>query len=165
MKLRNKKTGEIVEDAYVRETHDFQFDGQKHVLAVFRGNGHRPPERISGPYNSLAKLNEDWEDYDETKVGYLIDPMEEDCVSADDSGYEESDIERAKELGIWFETEEGAAKAVKKLKALTRLKDKGLKFGDFECDFKSGKGTLCFEIGKFEFNYDDFDLLFPGGEE
>ena len=63
MKLRNRKTGEIIDDGYVRETYDFQFDGQKHVLAVFKGNGHSVPERISGPYNSLAELNEEWEDY------------------------------------------------------------------------------------------------------
>lgn len=63
MRLRNKKTGEIVDDGYVRETHDFQFDGQKHVLAVFKGNGHRPPERVSRAYSTLAELNEEWEDY------------------------------------------------------------------------------------------------------
>lgn len=116
-------------------------------------------------HESLFKPFNDWfEDYKEPKVGYIIDPMEEDCVSADDSGYEVAEVERAKELGIWFETEEEAVKAVEKLKARKRLENKGLKFGDFECDFKEGKGTLYFEIDKFEFNYDDFDLLF-GGEE
>lgn len=67
MKLRNKKTGEIVDDGFVRATHDFQFDGQKHVLAVFKGNGHRPPERVSRAYTSLAELNEEWEDYKPTE--------------------------------------------------------------------------------------------------
>ena len=69
MKLRNKKTGgEVIDDGYVRETHDFQFDGQKHVLAVFKGHGHRPPERVSGAYKSLAELNEEWEDYKEPLI-------------------------------------------------------------------------------------------------
>lgn len=103
MKLRNKKTGEI------REIKNILVDEMFTV-------------------NSLAELNEEWEDYEEPKVGYIIDPMDEDYISADNSGYEESDIERAKELGIWLETEEEAKKAVEKLKAWKRLKDKGFRF-------------------------------------
>lgn len=110
MRLRNKKTGEVVEDAYVRETHDFQFDGQKHILAVFRGNGHRPPERISGPYNSLAELNEEWEDYKEPKDDGFehIITLVESYSNLDDEWYPKGIVE--------------------KLKALQRLKNKGFRF-------------------------------------
>ena len=109
MKLKNKKTGEIVD----------------YNPTLERWNG---PIKEIKHYGSLAELNEEWEDYEEPKVGYVIDPMEEDCVSADDSGYEESDVKRAKELGIWFETEEEAEKAVERLRAWKRLKDKGFRF-------------------------------------
>lgn len=44
MKLRNKKTGEIVE-------------GESHAVTIWRGYGNNPS------YNSLAELNEEWEDY------------------------------------------------------------------------------------------------------
>lgn len=80
-------------------------------------------------YDSLKSMQEEWEDApEEPKDGYIIDPMEEDCVSADDSGYEESDVERAKELGIWFETNGEAQKVAKKLKAFKELRDKGFRF-------------------------------------
>lgn len=64
MKLRNKKTGEIVENAYIRESHDFY---NKRTIAVFVRDGNRPPERVSTGYETLAELNEEWEDYEEPK--------------------------------------------------------------------------------------------------
>lgn len=112
MKLRNKKTGEIAD-----------VEIQVNCMLVTHQDG-----RIEQYYfDSIRDLLE-WEDYEEPKDGYIIDPMEEDYVSADDSGYEESDVERAKELGIWLETKEEAEKAVEKLKAWKRLKDKGFRF-------------------------------------
>ena len=99
--------------------------------------------------------------------------MEEDCVSADDSGYEVTDVERAKELGIWFETEEEAEKAVEKLKAWKRLEDKGFRF----CGWATNESIrgVDFEVPDSffsEHNHScisdetraDLDLLF-GGEE
>ena len=163
MKLRNKKTGEIVEDAYVRETHDFQFDGQKHVLAVFKGNGHRPPERISGPYSSLAELNAEWEDYEPQKYWY-IDPDGNIEKCSKDDEYDKP----AKEIGNYFETKEEAEKAVEKLKAWKRLKDNGFKFDygrDYQGDHaESVYGNIDFEIPRYDGVEADLDLLF-GGEE
>ena len=126
MLLKNKKTGEIIDDGYVRETHDFQFDGQKHVLAVFKGNGHRPPERVSGAYTSLAELNEEWEDCQDRP--FVIDMWEDGYICDVKFGVELEGIERAKECGLYFETREEAEKAVEKLKAWKRLKDKGFSF-------------------------------------
>ena len=129
MKLRNKKTGEIGE-LQVTEKHC--------VVAVRNGTANCGVEI----YSSLARLYEEWEDVpEEPKVGYIIDPMEEDYVAADDSGYEEDDVERAKELGIWFETEKEAEKTVEKLKAWRRLKDYNVKF------------NLDFVKNKIYFNY------------
>lgn len=152
MKLRNKKTGEIG------------------YLVVGKGCDHYVVTNDGwdncGKYNSLAELNKEWEDApEEPKVGYIIDPMEEDCVSEDDSGYVEPDVERAKELGIWFETKEEAEKAVEKLKAWKRLKDKGFRFDGYTEDFAD-----LFLSQVIRCRFDDFgreskkdrDLLFGG---
>ena len=153
MKLKNKKTGEVVEcvvipiiDGYVNEYETFE-----------KGE-------------SLAELNEEWEDApEEPKAGYIIDPTDEDCVWPDDSGYEEPDIERAKELGIWFQTEKEAELAVRKLKAWKRLKDKGFRFDGYDVAHNSN-GDLC---GQLFYNAGDYciedvekdlDLLFEGEE-
>lgn len=135
MKLVNKKTGEIKEFAL--------FDGDE-----LQGGA------------TLESLTKEWEDVAEPKVGYIIDPMEEDCLSVDDSGYEEADVERAKELGMWFETKEEAQKVAEKMKAWQRLKDKGFRFcgnGGKEID------TIKFDYGESGYNRQDFALLF--GEE
>lgn len=142
MKLRNKKTGVIVDlvQGYIKDS----YYGQKieiKPLAISNKEGYM--------YNSLAELNEDWEDYEEQKVGYIIDPMEEDYMSADDSGYEESDVERAKELGIWLETKEEAEKAVEKLKIYNKLKQKGFVFSGW---YYSTEGQLVILADNHEFS-------------
>lgn len=117
-------------------------------------------------YHSLAELNKEWEDVpEEPKVGYIIDPMEVDCVSDDGLPYEEADIERAKELGIWSGTKEEAEKAVEKLRAWKRLKNKGFRF----TGFSGGRAIIEFTFddycsGEPSSSFDDLDLLF-GGEE
>ena len=60
MKLRNKKTGEIVEDT--------------DILAILACARNAMPI-----YRSLAELNEDWEDYEENRVQIKIEkrPLEE----------------------------------------------------------------------------------------
>lgn len=153
MRLRNKKTGEI------KEIIEILVDDKSAIRTV-------------RDINSLAELTEEWEDMpEEPKVGYIIDPMEEDCVSADDSGYEEPDVERAKELGIWLETKEEAEKAVEKLKAWQRLKDARFEFGTikYNLDEESSStiaydGIITIKGMAYEDFVDDLDLLF-GGEE
>lgn len=60
MKLINKKTREIVEDAYIRESYDSY--NKRTIIAVFVRDGSRPPERVSTGYETLAELNEEWEE-------------------------------------------------------------------------------------------------------
>ena len=164
MKLLNKRTGEIVEDAYVRETHDFQFDGQKHILAVFRGNGHRPPERISGPYNSLAELNEEWEDYEEPKRYWYINCFG--IVIEDIEPYTKKRKEDLESIGNYFETKEEAEKAVEKLKAWKRLKDKGFEFRWIDMQTGQIKYSFFLKEGQKVARGDEDDLLLLfGGEE
>lgn len=167
MKLKNKKTGEIVNDGYVRETHDFQFDGQKHVLAVFKSNGHRPPERVSGAYKSLAELNAEWEDYEEPKEHWYINENGAvlKYIPDDPDGEDKAYMKYQEVIGNYFETREEAEKAVEKLKAVKRLKDKGFRFDGWKCT-----GSISFTFDNYYGDgqpmsaSDDLNLLF-GGEE
>ena len=133
MKLKNKKTGEIVE--WFNNT-----------------NGVFP--------NSLAELNEEWEDYKEPKEYWYID-----CygmvIRSLYNGNEWD--ERRKLIGNYFETEEEAENAVEKLKAWKWLKDKGFRFTGvedvertihFEIPFRAGYGSCEAEV--------NLDFLFGG---
>lgn len=111
MKLRNKKTGDIGELTY--------FDSRMYILIDNE-------LRTDLNYNSLSELNKEWEDYEEPKFirdYWFID-------SCGGINKQEADILGAnrREIGNYFESEEEAEKAVKKLKAWKRLKDKGFKF-------------------------------------
>lgn len=101
MKLRNKKTGEIVD----------------WTPTLQRWNG---PLLDRCYYNALAELCEEWEDYEEPNEIWYIDWQ---------GGIRSADIgnkwEREKEIGNYFETKEEAEKAVEKLKAWKRMKDTG----------------------------------------
>lgn len=110
MKLRNKKTGEIVEAVWWDEEVDELCVGGDRLYF----------------YNSLAELNEEWEDYEEPKEWFYIDVDGEVGLSNDT---EYMNLTKAmKQIGNYFETKEEAKKAVEKLKAWKRLKDKGFEF-------------------------------------
>lgn len=148
MKLRNKKTGEI-------GTLYQNGEGVFYEIWV-SASGHKYL------VDSLAELNEEWEDYEEPKdsidyIGLLLEDYNKQTVE------------------IHFETKEEAEKAVEKLKAWKRLKDKGIK----TVKWTAGLGDDNYKIGEvmvgFDINgvYDgdvpndiekDLDLLF-GGEE
>ena len=143
MKLRNKKTGEIIE---------------KYPDRFVINSG----EQIR-QYDSLAELNEDWEDYEEPIQAYYIDYQGDIHVaSAKDNNWS---LERI--IGNYFETKEEAEEAVEKLKAWKRLKDRDFKFLDYTA---LGLGEIKFEhnvmdeIEDVEQLEKDLDLLF-GGEE
>lgn len=113
MKLRNKKTGEIVEFEDI--TRVCKFIGNQNI------------------YNSLAELNEEWEDCEEPKEYWCIDwtgGVNHITVLDDVDKYEEN----KKEIGNYFETREEAEKAVEKLKAWKRLRDRGFEFKDWKTD-------------------------------
>ena len=130
MKLRNKKTGEIVE---LCSSQDFYEDKVHLFLDTKNGRQY---------YDSLAELNAEWEDYEEPKeywytdYGGRIKPMND--------ANDEEDVAR-KEIGNYFETKEEAKKAVEKLKAWKRLKDKGFRF-----TLIPGVGSLDVTPGKFQ---------------
>lgn len=109
-KLRNKKTGEI------GELH-FEPDKEYHFTVATED----PADVMI--YKKLADLYADWEDYKEPKLFYVVD-LDGEILPSD---FEDETIEKAKELGNYFETEEEAEKAVECLRAWKRLKDMGFK--------------------------------------
>jgi hypothetical protein len=110
MRLKNKRTGEIGE-LQVTEKHC--------AVAVGNGTANCGVEI----YSSLARLYEDWEDYEEPKGFWSI------SGDATIEHYDRlSENDHCKEIGNYFETKEEAEKAVEKLKAFKRLRDKGFKF-------------------------------------
>ena len=137
MKLRNKKTGKI-----------------KEVDPL-----------VIGGFQSLAELNEEWEDYEEPLVDWVWYMDLQGSVGC--AAREENDWSRESEIGNYFETKEEAELAVDKLKAWKRLKDKGFRFDGWD------ENHHCLGVIEFSFPnaensvYDfkqDLDLLF-GGEE
>ena len=123
MKLRNKKTGNIVDIADL----DFTSDNFAIWLSTTK-------------YSSLAELNEEWEDYEEPKGFWSISG---DATIEHYDRLNENDC--CKEIDNYFETEEEAEKAVEKLKAWKRLKDKGFRF-----TLTPGVGSLDITPGKFQ---------------
>lgn len=111
MKLKNKKTGEIVS-----LEGELLFDNEVMLLKQ---------------YSSLAELNAEWEDYEEPK-GYWY--IRDDGSGVGFSPLDDSTVaHRRSIIGNYFESEEEAKRALEKLKAWKRLKDKGF---EFCCDIK-----------------------------
>lgn len=150
MKLRNKETGEITEDIWYEYTEE---------------NIHIKGETKVYEYNSLAELNVEWEDYGEIKEYYYI------SVGGDISHTEDYDWESdrfRKEIGNVFKTKEEAEKAVEKLKAWARLKDKGFKFNGKTYETDKRFGSVFYEVDKDTYSEDiiqDLNLLFGGEDE
>lgn len=111
MKLRNKKTGEIIETHAIFENAFGNIRIRKKGEAV-----------VSYPYeyNSLAELNNDWEDVPEEVKTYFY-------ISTDGYISESSDRDfilatNRKEFGNYFETSEQAKLALDKIKAWQEIK-------------------------------------------
>ena len=155
MKLRNKKTGEIIEllakPSFVKRIDDYL---QSEVKT----------------FNSLAELNEEWEDYEEPKEYYAID-LQGDIIRWARHSWDEQTTNKIKAIGNYFETEEEAELAVRKLKAWKRLKDKGFRIR--RNNYHDGMMYLHIwndttdeptPLDKNSETFKDLDLLF-GGEE
>ena len=137
MRLRNKKTGQ--EGNFIINKDHFECVDLDLV-----------PE-----YNSLAELNEDWEDYEEPK-GSALDLMILTLTNFIENEPDEDKVNL-----------EDCKQMLDRLKAWKRLRDKGFKF----TYWNGGARQINFEIRSLENEYyiprqicDDLDLLF-GGEE
>ena len=129
MKLRNKKTGEIGKPAFI---------GVDYEITILPEDKNKKARY----YKTLAELNEEWEDYEEPKKYWYMNDGGR--IKTMNDANDEEDVAR-KEIGNYFETEEEAKKAVRKLKAWKRLKDKG-----FEFTLTPGVGSLDVTPGKFQ---------------
>lgn len=153
MKLRNKKTGEIIKPTiYVNIHKKFYIED-----AVSHDDGHE--------YDTLAELCEEWEDVpEEPKEWWYIDIHGPHKVTNDDEYYQQVKA-ASKEIGNYFETKEEAEQAVEKLKAWKRLKDKGLHVTTFYVE----DGSLVIRAKTHNSsgaeNWEDLDLLFGGENE
>ena len=148
MKLKNRKTGEII-DIY------------KGTVTLHYNHG-----RKTIHFKHLEDLDE-WEDYEEPKEVWTITMFgevqggnpEEDIIPVNPRL-----IDRLKEIGNYFETKEEAEKTVEKLKAWKRLKDKDFMFWGYSWD--EGIRFTANEVT--DMNYEeakkDLDLLFGGKE-
>ena len=151
MKLKNKKTGEIIE-RYIIET------------ASNIGAGLILQDNDTGKhyqYGSLAELNEEWEDApEEPKEYWYIDPDANIERTSKDDEYDDE----AKQIGNYFESLEEAKQAVEKLKAWKRLKDKGFRFT--QQPFDLSLHTVYFTLdGQYKYTDEtakDIDLIFGG---
>lgn len=117
-------------------------------------------------------LNEEWEDYEEPKGTYFINTQGDVQFWDSNSFAYPDDWSKEDLIGNYFETKEEAEKAVEKLKAWKRLKDKGFRFTGFE---ETDRGCLgdftiyCYIEPDYTRPYDDvnddLDLLFGGEDE
>lgn len=143
-------------------------------LFTFDTDNHRyvPVEQADGIISDMnyrpepeGEPKEYW--YIDSCGGVLQDYFDGGCI----------DIQR-KQIGNYFETKEEAEKAVEKLKAWKRLKDKGFKIINYNCPFRElyfevdeekffdASGVLSEEIRAVsEETEEDLTLLFDGGEE
>lgn len=113
MRLRNKKTGEI-KSAEAMEDGIYLYDEITKQWYKYE----------------LDLLAECWEYYEEPKDFWFIDPeILIACESTDPLLCDKKvAIETMKQIGNYFDSREEAEKAVEKLKAWKRLKDKGFRF-------------------------------------
>ena len=155
MLLKNKRTGEIIDFDAILPVKDVAGDSVAHL-----------------EYGSLAELEREWEDAPEEPKEYwcirengVVDkrpyPIIIECV-------EQENRDAMREIGNYFETEEEAELAVRKLKAWKRLKDKGFRFDKWTNVSAGPYMPIWFyfeEDTVLEDVKSDLDLLFPGGEE
>lgn len=162
MKLRNKKTGEIL--------------GSLGSFILQNPNGINC-EAIT-KYNSLAELNEEWEDYEEPKKSkdhWFIQSNGIVKISQNLFGDTDYFEDMANEIGNLFETKEEAEKAVEKLKAWKRLEEAGFMVNSWNGSLGGedhydccGRVNITAEVGDKDKRATvkaDLDLLFSQEDE
>ena len=159
MKLRNKNTGVIGHIEYDLRTIEPQ-TGEYLLSVRYKDN--------SGiicykDYKTFKEFNEEWEDYKDPKEFWYI--VQDGDIFSDNDTVTEDYANRLQEIGNYFESIVEAKKALGKLKAWKRLKDKGFRFRAWY----GGSKNIDWEITSIENEAyiprqicDDLDLLFGG---
>lgn len=151
MRLKNKNTGEIIEAVIVDHGDEWEI----------RNAYNHEDTQI---YSSLTVLNAEWGDAPEepknNRTWFLDFSDGPDFVAYGDNPITDPCYDDWNELGICFETKEEAEKAVEKLKALKRLKDKGFRVIDY------GDEDIRYEIkDRYDGCLFDLETVLFGGEE
>ena len=120
MKLKNKKTGEIID---IKDALRDSYDYPNHYL-----------------------ISSDWEDYEEPKVYWFINSLGEIICPYNPRLLPKG----SKEIGNYFETKEEAEQAVEKLKAWKRLKDRHFKFDDYDILNQTATWLVSREYDQYE---------------
>lgn len=151
MKLRNKRTGEVVS-----LEGELLFDDKVMLLEQ---------------YASLAGLNAEWEDVPEEPKEYWYVSCDGRALKAttDQDEYNEKHNSGHVSIGNYFGTKEEAEKAVEKLKAIKRLKNYNVKFS---LDFVKNKIDFTYSINNplldaldgEEQIFNNMNIVFGGGE-
>lgn len=147
MKLKIKETGEVLEDVKFIDT-------TLHKITIqYLDNGVLRECSVK----NLSDV-EEVKDYEEPKEHWAIDQFGE---PINVSGLSRLQLEKLHRLGNDFPSENATMKAIEKLKAWERLKDKG-----FKVTLRGWKGNawLYANWGNLQGDYSDILLLF-GGEE
>ena len=154
MRVRNKKTGEIIN---LDNTNFIISSRNNNIICSLQGT------TIHHEYNSLSEFVNDWEECEEPKEYWYISDFGYVFNHEINNKSVKSTIEEMKSIGNYFLSREEAELVVRKLKAWKRLKDKGFRFTGWNGTM-TGKG-IEYKAGKYYEKWvDDIDLLF-GGEE
>lgn len=154
MRLKNKKTGEIVEVESLGHEKSLKEKFGYQVTLSWELDENLGTCKT---YTSLAELNEDWEDVPEKpRTCWYLDCNGEPTEKSEIANYYNPAM---KEIGNYFKTKEEAEQVVEKLKAWRRLRELGLfRWGSLNevkaaCDYRHYVGIER-----------DFEIVF-GGEE
>ena len=145
MKLKNKKTGEIIDI----DLKSIKYPDTPQGIPEYK------------LHHSLAELNEEREDYEELTTYYYISDFGA-ILEGNVGKFVEDEIAR-KEIGNYFSSREEAKLAVRKLKAWKRLKDKGFKFDNWN-GTEVGSNISYISENYYEGWVNDMNLLFGGKE-
>lgn len=156
MKLKNKKTGEIVYATMMAS-----YGGGELQIRYY------PVDNAESAhfkeYRSISELNEEWEDYEEPKEYWYLDYGGR--IKAMNDANDEEDLAR-KEIGNYFSSREEAELVVRKLQAWKRLKDIGFKFTGWRTvDLNTDKYYFVMTAKSDGAGKGDLDLLFGGEDE
>ena len=129
-------------------------------------------ERFLRSHGFIKEDKCDWEDYEEPKEYWYINDLDGKPMKCELRYCPVRDFddwsEKRKKIGNYFETKEEAEKAVEKLKAWKRLKNKGFMFELWDYDGYNDEvetGRILFRINKFSEEDKDLDLLFSGEDD
>lgn len=156
MKLRNKKTGEVVDLLEI-----VRLDNLSNEFYLRLSDNEGRTFKVG--FNSLSELNAEWEDYEEPKEYWYIE-SDGSIIQNHKPTYINYLLDGLKVIGNYFETKEEAEQAVKKLKAWKRLQDAGVTFHVKVIDYKwylmPKVNTESVTFKEAHEIYKDIDLVF-----